>query len=201
MQSEGPRFEVASIRPSNSEEFAGPSGMQTGRGLVRASNVTLKRAISAAYGIRLERILGSPAWTASDRFQITAKADQPVGEDALNAMLQPLLAERFSLKLHRETRAGEPLMLETARNGPKLQPAGDAPPYHNNGHGHLEAMSVKMGQFVEILCRDLGLPVVDRTGLTGAFSFNPRWQPTPATRPQTSNLKYRPQSPSSLDYR
>jgi uncharacterized protein (TIGR03435 family) len=171
------RFEVASIRPSNPEESAGPSGMQTGRGLVRANNVTLKRAISGAYGIGLDRVLGGPAWTGSDRFQITAKADQPVGEDALNAMLKTLLAERFNLKLHRETRTGETLILEVAKTGTKLRPAGDAPPSYNNGHGRLEAPSVTMGQFVEILSRDLSLPVVDRTGLTGAFNFTLRWNP------------------------
>ncbi len=47
-QSEPPRFEVAAIRLSNPEELAGPSGIQAGRGLVRALNVTLKRAISGA---------------------------------------------------------------------------------------------------------------------------------------------------------
>jgi uncharacterized protein (TIGR03435 family) len=116
-QSGPPRFEVAAIRPSNSKELGAPSGIETRRGLVNANNVTLKRIIAGAYGIGEYRILGGPAWTESDRFQITAKADQPAGDDVLNAMLQTLLAERFNLKLHREYRTGEALLLGIAKSG------------------------------------------------------------------------------------
>jgi uncharacterized protein (TIGR03435 family) len=179
-QSEPPRFEAASIRPSNPEELAGPSGMQTGRGLVRATNVTLKRTIAGAYGVGQDRILGGPEWSESDRFQITAKADQPVGEDVLNAMLQTLLAERFKLVLHRVARTGETMVLEVAKNGPKLPPAGAAPPSYNNGHSRLDATGLSMSKLVEILSRDLKLPVVDRTGLKGAYNFTLRWNPDSA---------------------
>jgi uncharacterized protein (TIGR03435 family) len=184
-QSEPLRFEVASIRPSNPEEVAaGWSGCQTPRGLVRCINVTLKRAIAGAYGVGEYRVLGGPAWAVSDRFQITAKAGRPVGEDVLNAMLQALLAERFNLRLHRENRSGETLVLGIAKNGPKLQPAGDAPISVNNGHGDLEAPSITMRIFTEILSRDLNLPVVDRTGLKGAFKFTLRWN---ADRPRIAD--------------
>jgi uncharacterized protein (TIGR03435 family) len=145
--------------------------------------VTLKRAISGAHEIGLDRVLGGPAWTESDRFQITGKADQPVGQDVLDEMLKTLLAERFRLKLHSENRSGETLILEVAKNGPKFQPAGDAKTSINNGHGVLEAPSISMRIFTEILSRDLNLPVVDRTGLKGAFKFTVRWN---ADRPRTA---------------
>ena len=183
-QSDLRRFEVAAIRPSNPEESAGPSGIETSRGLVRAINVTLKRAISGCYGVGLDRVLGGPDWTASDRFQITAKADQPFGEDVLNEMLKTLLAERFNLKLHHENRPGEALILEVAKNGPKLQSATDGPLSYNNGYGHVEARRVTMRLFVEILSRDLKLPVVDRTGLKGAFNFTLRYN---ADRPRMAD--------------
>lgn len=171
-QSAPPRFEAASIRPSSPEQVAaGSSGCQTTPGLIRCINVTLKRAISGANGIALDRVLGGPAWTESDRFQITAKADRPLGEDPLNAMLKTLLAERFKLVLHSEFQIRETLIMEVAKNGPKLQPAGDAPISANNGHGLLEAPSVTMRILAEMLSRDLNLPVVDRTGLTGSFKF------------------------------
>jgi len=179
-----PRFEVAAIRPSNSEEMNGPSGIETRRGLVRASNVTLKRIIAGAYGIGEYRVLsqpGGPGWIESDRFQITAKADQPVGDEALDEMLKTLLVERFNLQLHRESRPGEALVIGLAKSGPKLQPAGDAHLAYNNGHGNLEATGVSMGKLAELLSRDLKMLVVDRTGLTGAYNFTLRWD---ADRPR-----------------
>jgi len=173
---EPPRFEVASIRPSNPDESNLPSGCQTGNGLMRCQNVTLKRCIVGAYEILAEQIFGGPDWIDSDRFDITARADRPVGDKGLDQMLQMLLAERFHLKLHHETRAGETMALEVARGGPKLEPAADAKHSYDNAHDHLDA-TVTMAQLAEILTRDLRLPVKDRTGLSGAFKFTLHWNP------------------------
>jgi uncharacterized protein (TIGR03435 family) len=175
-QSDPPRFEVASIRASNPEEVAtGWSGCQTTPGLVRCTNVTLKRCIVGAYVVGADRVLGGPDWIDTDHFQITARAGQPIGDKALMGMLQTSLAERFKLLLHRESRPGETMVLEVARNGPKLQPAGDAKPSYNNAHERLDATTMTMADFAEILSRNLKLPVVDRTGLTGAFDVTLRW--------------------------
>jgi uncharacterized protein (TIGR03435 family) len=180
-QSELPRFEVASIRPSNSEELAGSSGCQTTSGLIRCTNVTLKRCIVGAYVVGPDRVLGGPDWTNTDHYQITARAGQPINDDkALMAMLQTLLAERFKLVLHRESRRGEAMVLEVAKNGPKLQLAGDAILTYNNRHDRLDATTMTMAGFAEILSRNLNLPVVDRTGLTSAFNFTLRWNPDSA---------------------
>lgn len=176
-QAELSRFAVASIRPSSPDELGGPSGMQTGRGLVRAVNVTLKRCISGAYEVGEDRIRGGPEWAEYDRFDITAEADQPVGNDVLNVMLRTLLADRFHLVLHRESRLGDTMVLEVAMNGPALQPADDGRASWKNMHDHLEAMKITMGEFAKVLSRDLKLPVVDRTGLTGAYNFTLRWNP------------------------
>lgn len=176
-QSPAQRFEAASIRPSGPDDLAGPSGCQTDPALVRCTNVTLKRAIVGAYDLVPDRILGGPEWIDSDRYQITARAAQPVHGEALDRLLQSLLAERFGLKLHRETRNLPGFVLEIAKQGPRLQPAADAPRSMNNGHGHLEATGVTMGLFTEVLSRELGLPVIDRTGLSGAFDFRLVWNP------------------------
>ena len=171
-----PRFEVASIRPSNPEELAaGWSGCQTGSGLLRCTNVTLKRCIVGAYVVGPDRVLSGPKWIDTDRFQITARAALPIGDKALMAMLQTLLAERFKLVLHRESRPGETMVLEVAKNGPKLQPAEDARFSYTNAHEHLDATALTMADFAEILSRNLNLPVVDHTRLTGAFNFTLRW--------------------------
>lgn len=173
---EPPRFEAASIHPSNPDELNGPSGCQTGNGLMRCQNVTLKRCIVGAYEVLAEQIFGGPDWIDSDRFDITAKADQPIGDKGLDQMLQTLLAERFHLKLHHETRAGETMALEVAKDGPKLERAPDAGHTYNNAHDHLDA-TITMAQLAEILTRNLRLPVRDRTGLSGAFKFALHWNP------------------------
>lgn len=176
-QSEPPQFEAASIHPTNAEEFDGPSGCLTTSGLMRCTSVTLKRCIVGAYGVGADRVLGGPDWINTDHFQITARSDQPVGDKGLMAMLQTLLAERFKLVLHRESRRGEALVLQVAKNGPKLQPDDGARASWKNMHDHLEATKITMGEFAEILSRNLNLPVVDRTCLTGAFNFTLHWNP------------------------
>jgi uncharacterized protein (TIGR03435 family) len=61
-QSEPPQFEVASIRPTNPKESADPSGCLNTTGLLRCSNVTLKRCIVGAYGVGPDRVLNGPDW-------------------------------------------------------------------------------------------------------------------------------------------
>src|SRR5437016_4048309 len=119
----GLRFEVASIKPSMADS-ANSSGIKTGHGRLTASNVTLKRCIMGAYGVGPSQISGGPDWLDSDRFEISAKADQPINDDTvLMVMLQGLLAERFKLVLHRETRTLPAFVLEVAKSGPKLEKA------------------------------------------------------------------------------
>src|SRR5436309_7154406 len=82
-----PAFEVASIKLSSADP--GSSGIHTGRGRLDANNVTLKRCLMGAYGVGPHQIAGGPEWLDSERFEIMAKADQPVNEDAvLMTMLQ-----------------------------------------------------------------------------------------------------------------
>src|SRR3954454_9386549 len=80
------RFEVASVKPSNADPSSS-SGINTGRGRLTAINVTLKRCIMSAYAIGPNQIFGGPDWLESNRFDITAKAEQPVGDDILMPML------------------------------------------------------------------------------------------------------------------
>ena len=77
-----------------------------------------------AYGVGPHQISGGPDWVQSDRFEILAKADQPVDDDdVLMAMLRGLLADRFKLALHRETKTMPAFVLEVAKKGPKLERA------------------------------------------------------------------------------
>jgi uncharacterized protein (TIGR03435 family) len=176
--SDPPRFDVVSIHASDPKEFAVPSGCETTIGLMRCTNVTLKRCIVGAYRVGPDRVLGGPNWIDTDRFQITGKTDQPIGDKGLMKMLQTVLAERFKLAFHRDSRPGETMVLEVAKSGPRFSRAGDdARNSWQNMHDHLDATRITMGDFVEILSRDLNLAVVDHTGLAGVFNFTLRWNP------------------------
>src|SRR5215470_16802509 len=99
-----PQLEVASIKPTLAAANA-VSGIYTGQGRIDAHNVTLKRCILGAYRVGPNEVVGGPGWLDEDRFDILAKAEESSGGDAaLMDMLQALLADRFQLKLHRETR-------------------------------------------------------------------------------------------------
>jgi len=179
--SDAPRFEVAAIHPTDPGEYNSSSGCSSTPGLLRCTNVTLKRCIVGAYGIGADRILGGPNWIEADRFQINARANEPIGDKGLMKMLQTLLAERFKLALHRDSRPGQTMVLEVATTGPKLQPsaAGSSRSWKNL-HDHLEATRMTMGELAETLSRNLNLPVQDRTGLAGEFDFTLRWNPNDA---------------------
>jgi uncharacterized protein (TIGR03435 family) len=130
-----------------------------------------------------------PSWTRygppptrldSDRFEILAKADQPINSDAtLMVMLQGLLAERFKLVLHRETRTLPAFVLKVTKNGPKLDPPGEAGTNTSTSNTGviIDAHNTDMESFARILSRKMELPAVNRTGLEGIFNLKLQWTP------------------------
>jgi uncharacterized protein (TIGR03435 family) len=180
-----PQFEVASVKLSGADPNSS-SGMYTGHGRLDAHNVTLKRCIIGAYGVGPHEISGGPNWLDTDRFDILAKADQPINDDAvLMLMLQGLLAERFQLAIRRETRTIPALVLEVAKNGPKLEKAdaGDVPSTTtstNNSGAKIGARHTDLDSFAKILARQMSLPVLNQTGLSGIFNFKLHWTPDDA---------------------
>ena len=173
-----PRFEVAAINLTPADQWDGSSGGNTGKGKYRGHNRTLKRYIMAAYGVGPNQIAGGPPWLDSIRFDIDAKAEQPIDDDdAFMAMLQTLLAERFKLAIHRENKPSEAYLLVVAKSGPKLEKAKDGEPTTNGSHGGIDAQVITMKRFAEVLSRQMDFPVVDRTGLGGAFNLKLRWSP------------------------
>ena len=178
-----PQFEVASIRPSNPDEMHGGSGCPTGNGRLTFNNVTLKRCIMGAYGIGPNQIIGGPAWIDADRFEIVAKSDKPDGTGLLDAMFRTLLADRFKLVLHRETRPLQAYVVDIAKNGPKLEKAVTGGAKTSSGRGLIDAQVITMSRFAEVLSRQMDLPVVDRTNLDGAFNLKLEWN-SDTTRPE-----------------
>jgi uncharacterized protein (TIGR03435 family) len=183
-------FEVATIKPSTLDW---PSGgrymrMQTAHQFV-ARNYTLRVILSAAYNLTPRAVSGGPEWVDSDRFDILAEAPGEVRPtlDEQMAMLRKLLAERFSLALHREPKEYSIYALTIAKNGPKLMEA--APNTSPEGSpplvfvlypdmARLAARDATMGELASVMQRSaLDRPVVDKTGLLGRYDFDLEWMP------------------------
>jgi uncharacterized protein (TIGR03435 family) len=174
-------FSVSTVKLDNrASNFS--SGMDTEHGMLRAGNVTLKRCIMGSYGVGPEQVVGEPDWVDTVPFDIVAKADQPVEDDAvMNAMLQRLLADRFKLVLHRETRSLEAYVLEVDKKGAKLAVAMGGESSTNTSTNQagvtISAHNTGMELLAEDLARAVDLPVVDQTGLKGIYNFTLHWTP------------------------
>lgn len=138
-------------------------------------NVSLKAALQWAYGMKEYQVSG-PAWIGDERYDISAKAANPAGEQQLRAMLQNLLAERFKIVLHHEKRVLPFYALLVAKNGPKLargNPDGKSE-LHPKG-AMLSAQDTSMGEVADLLTQiatRLNLPpAFDLTGLNGRYTF------------------------------
>jgi uncharacterized protein (TIGR03435 family) len=180
-QSPSPAFEVASIKRNASGSLNANAARVAGD-RYRAENVSLISLLRVAYAVQEFQIAGHPDWANVDRFDIDAKMDAGANARDWPLMLQRLLADRFKLAVHRESREGPIYMLVVGSNGPRLtaadpskrlNPGGDfsASPTQIIGTG------VSMAEFAMRLSRSIGVAVVDRTGLDGAFDLKLTWPP------------------------
>jgi uncharacterized protein (TIGR03435 family) len=204
-----PRYEVASIKPGTSE--AGPALFRFTPDGISIQGLPPESLLQQAFGIERDRIIGAPSWVQSKRFDIEAKVapeDAPSLEklktEERQAMLLPLLVERFNLKYHHETRELQSYALVIAKGGPKLVERKDLPPPEqaaapnlsggpqNSDYepgrmmmhpGHIEAQGTPIDMLIHPLAVYLGRSVVDKTSLTGRYDFTLQWTPDNAPPP------------------
>jgi uncharacterized protein (TIGR03435 family) len=91
-------------------------------------------------------------------------------------MLQTLLAERFKLAMHSETRELPVYALVVGKSGPKIQEVTEGIGTMTTGRGRLNCR-LPIAAFARYLSPTLGRTVLDRTGLTGAFEIKLEWAP------------------------
>jgi uncharacterized protein (TIGR03435 family) len=171
-----PAFEVASIKPA--ADTPGTSFFFD-RGKVEVKKGTVRGIIEMAYEVRDFQISGGPAWLNSDGFDIVAKsAPDGSGIPELRRKLQTLLAERFQLKVHHETKELPVYALEVGKKGTKLKAEEVS---GSNGIrsdcGALFGTAAKMATLALVLARQLGRPVEDHTALTGTYTFQVEFMP------------------------
>jgi len=130
-----PAFEVASIKPANmptpAQIASGQAhlGMNVDAARVDIGSTSLAELIRIAYSVKPYQVQG-PDWISAERFDVVAKLPEGASKEQVPQMLQALLAERFQLKTHRETKEHSVYALVVGKNGPKLKespPDADAP--------------------------------------------------------------------------
>jgi uncharacterized protein (TIGR03435 family) len=178
-------FDVATIKPNAESDHRVMIGMQPGGGF-SASGINLRMLIMQAYNVRGHQITGGPAWMNTDRYDVKAKAEglpDRVPPEVLRPMLQALLAERFQLQLHKETKE-MPVYALVAGKGPhklKASESGGAETRHmmRSGPGQTTLQGTTMAGLAQMLAQPLGRPVTDKTGIEGKFDIDMRWTPEP----------------------
>ena len=184
---EKPRaFEVASIRPHIfNGSAAGCVGGSISGNRVTLRCLSLRNLIMRAYGVKVYQIMGGPSWLyemVDGSYDISglAEGSDPVTQKQLNQMLQSLLADRFQLRVHRETNEMGVYALVVGKNGPKMkESASDARggiSFRMGGmQGYMKATRESMAQLALFLSGDLQRPVIDKTGLSGTYEFTLEW--------------------------
>ena len=177
-------WDVVSVKQSDANGCTHGSGINGMADGLRVYCEPVLFAIEFAYGIKEpSRIIGAPEWVKSGPvWNIDAKVS---GEDAAafgklvweekDGMLRPVLEERFHLKAHIERREIPVYDLVIAKGGPKLKEA--TPDEAAKGHlisqneGKIESVFMPLTTMLPMLNREVGRPVVNKTGLTGKYDF------------------------------
>jgi uncharacterized protein (TIGR03435 family) len=179
-------YEVVTIKPDNS----GNQFWNTTRDGVSVSGMPPVGLIRWAYGlVSDDQLIGLPGWARSEPFAIQAKMDAetvvaleklPPKErwNQMQQMMQGLLAERFAMKVHHETRELPVYELTVAKGGSKMKesPAGAAGNAAFSS-GKISAHAISMANLVMNLAGTVGRVVVDKTGLEGTYDFTLEWAP------------------------
>jgi len=201
-----PSFDVASIHINNTETdghhhiISDPSESH-----FRTVNLALRDLIQFAYGVPDSQILGGPDWIDSVMFDIDAKADPAIDaqlrtlptEEARHQnqlMVQALMADRFQLKVHQETRQLPVYSLVVIKGGPKFKASTVNGTTIDTGRSrlHIAGRDDTIGILSRELAQVLGRPVLNQTGLSGRYDVSLRWTPDDAAAPAASNSDVQP---------
>lgn len=183
-----PSFEVASVtpcKPGTPEppgEHMGMVQFTSPGGRFRANATTLKFLMEWAYGIQPSQHSEGPSWMGNDRYDVVAKAEGNANDEQIKKMVQTLLAERFHLKLHRESKKANVFVISLGQTAPKLNlpkegevhsikvtPQKDSD--QNVNSWHVEATRYSLAQLTDTFARQLGRVIVNRTGMDGEYDF------------------------------
>ena len=186
-----PAFEAADVHVSAKVRvpYMAAGGLRGTRYLVRLA--TMVDLISLAYDIDNDKILGGPSWLDIKRFDLSARAPAGSNPEQAKLMLQTLLAQRFSLKVHKDSKELPGFVLSAGSGKTKMKPAADtAAPPNCQGQPQTPSPDTVPQQVVD--CRSMSLDdlariivnmanasgkALDKTGLEGKWDFTIKWTP------------------------
>ncbi|HWE53025.1 MAG TPA: TIGR03435 family protein [Bryobacteraceae bacterium] len=171
-----PEFEVVSVKPSRALE-AGQNvrlPMTFDPVKLTAKYFSLKRLIAEAYGVQNYQVSGGPGWLDSIRYDVEARATAPSKSSDLLLMLQGMLADRFRLKFHRETRTMAIRAMVLAKSGPRFLPAKAGAVKAPARPGFLRFRNLPESAS-RLSYFGSEFPVIDQTGLHGDFDIEINW--------------------------
>jgi len=175
---QAPEISVVSIKPSdpgtNSMGNRFPSGRFTFTGY------SLMSLIESAYSVKEYQILDAPGWMSSERWNLEGELTQPVSMFSYPQLLQPVLADRYHLKIRRETRTMPIYSLVIAKGGAKLKKSDPEAPGGVRYGNQIIGRKYDIRMLAPNLTGELNMPVVDNTGLTGIYDIDLKWTPDPA---------------------
>jgi uncharacterized protein (TIGR03435 family) len=190
-------FDVASIKRaaiSVAREGGNRARIEHTPNSLSMFNVGLSDCVQWAYGVASFQVSGR---VGTDSYDILAKTEAPVTVSQLRTMLQNLLAARFKLALHRESRMFPVYELVVARGGPRLpaakggQPlvraAESLPRIENDSFVFADVSMAEFGRMLSQL-RGIELPVIDRTGIPGSFDLTLKSAPSAAREADRGGL-------------
>jgi uncharacterized protein (TIGR03435 family) len=184
---QGSTFEVVSVKENTATDLSIRFDEQPPDGF-RRINLPLDSYVTYAFGIRqLSRVDGMPDWARSARYDIVAKAGGPISEVQRQLMLREVLATRFQLRTHVESREQTVFVMTAMRAdkrlGPGLTPRLDCAtsPCTSSGTGRLDGLSIKgttLTQLADGMLSNLQRQVVrDETSIEGMFDVTMSWRP------------------------
>ncbi len=181
------KFEVASVKPHVFMQGDRQDFTISGNS-VKFSVASLYALVREAYDIKMDRISGGPAWASRVRdaaFDIEARVEGTPTTSQVRLMLQQLLAERFQLKAHRESREIAIYQLVVAKGSSKLAQSASSASDKLNVQTRVvspgviarEYASDKMSiaTLADVIASSAGRPVEDRTGLDGTYAVRLSW--------------------------
>ena len=193
-------YEVVSIRKSDPAARGNRIGPGP-QGGVRTTNTNLMTLLTMSYDVRDYQIIDAPGWAKTDGFDVLFIPEKPealpgpgAGVKEMETMMdrqrqrmQAVLRNRFGLKLRKETRELPVYELNVAQSGSKLKTpeGGEGPSMQTNPEtGDLMGVGVNMRMLTGVFSGLLGRPVVDRTGIAGAFDLKMHWKPDALVSPE-----------------
>lgn len=189
-------FAVASIRLVHPDTIQS-SFRSTPHGGIQATNVTLNLLIQMAYGVMPEQVSGGPRWADSEQYDVNAKGpDEPLGgsdpnlsrEQLVLTRLKMLLADRFQLRVRRESRQMAGYALVIAKGGPKFgQTQHSEERIRQTRLGEIIGEDASIDILTKVIHAHVEQNVIDVTGLKGRYDFSLHWaQDIPGAGPNDS---------------